>query len=224
MPLKTPILIVNFKAYEKGTGPEAVHLAKICDAIAKKTKESIAIAVEPTDIFRVQEVVSIPVFAQHIDPFDPGSHTGSVTAEAVKDAKADGTLINHFEKRISLKEIKLAIEHAKKYKLTSLVCSPDNVLEKKIIAFKPDFIAVEPPELIGGKISVSTAKPELIKRSFDVLKKARSKTKLIVGAGIQNKADVAISLKLGAVGVLVASAVVQAKNPKKVLLDLVSAL
>ena len=79
-----------------------------------------------------------------------------------------------------------------------------------------DVIAVEPPELIGGDISVSTARPELISDSVQKI----SKVPVLVGAGVKNGADVRIARKLGAVGVLIASGVTKANDPEAVLLDL----
>jgi triosephosphate isomerase len=80
---------------------------------------------------------------------------------------------------------------------------------------KPDYIAVEPRELIGGKISVSQARPELISDTVKAVK-----TKVLCGAGINTRQDVKKALKLGAKGVLVASAVAKSKNPGKVLKEL----
>ena len=90
---------------------------------------------------------------------------------------------------------------------------------KKVDQFSPDYIAYEPPELIGGDVSVSTAKPEVIR---DIVNSV--KTKIIVGAGVKNKKDVEKCIELGAVGVLVASGVVKAKNAKKAIKDLAEGL
>jgi len=77
------------------------------------------------------------------------------------------------------------------------------------------------PALIGGKISVSTAKPHVIEKAA---KAVRGKCKLLVGAGVHTAEDVRTSLKLGASGVLLASGVTKARNKKKVLMDLVKGL
>jgi len=80
---------------------------------------------------------------------------------------------------------------------------------------KIEYIAYEPPELIGGDISVSEAKPEIIERITSKV------DNLLVGAGIKKKEDVKRSLELGAKGILVASGVVKAKNPYKILEEFV---
>jgi len=220
--LKIPIIIINFKAYDSAIGKNAVKLAKICEKVAKKRKKSVAVSVSETDIAEVSKAVSIPVLAQHIDPDEPGAHTGAILAEEIKAVGAVGTLLNHSEKRIPHDILEKTIEHAKKAKLITIVCAKDNKEAALIKKFKPDFIAVEPPELIGGTISVSSAKPGVIKASKQALKGSRSK--LIVGAGVHTTEDVKKSIELGAVGVLLASGVTKAKNPEQVLEDLAKGL
>jgi len=217
--LKTPVIIINFKAYMSATGSRAVSLAKKCDKVARETKANIAVAVQASDIFRVSREVSIPVLSQHIDDIEFGSNTGSILAEAVKENGAVGTLINHSEKRIPLEKIKGAVKRAKENGLVVVCCAKDDNEGKKISAFKPDFVAVEPPELIGGNISVSTSKPGLIKNS---VKKIGNN--IIVGAGVKTTEDVKKAVELGSVGVLVASGITKSDNPEKTLRDLVKGL
>ena len=92
------------------------------------------------------------------------------------------------------------------------------------IAFlEPDMIAMEPPELIGGDISVSTARPEAIVETIEAVKSVKS-VPVLVGAGIKNGQDVKKAIELGAKGVLVASGIVKAKDPKKAINDLVDGM
>ncbi len=242
-----PFIIVNFKTYKEGTGGNAVKLAKMCEAAAKPfcekaqiaasaigprrpmatwglSKIKIAVAVQATDIFRVAAAVDtavVEVFAQHIDANGQGKSTGFVTAEAVKEAGASGTLLNHAEHKIT--DIARRIATAKAAKLTTVVCAAD-VAEATVIAktAQPDYIAVEPPELIGGKVSVSEAKPELIAAAVAAVKKANSRITVLCGAGVNSREDVEKALELGTKGILVASSVVLAKDPEKALLELIA--
>ena len=77
----------------------------------------------------------------------------------------------------------------------TVVCAKDSKEAAKIAKVSPDFIAVEPPELIGGEVSVSKAKPDIIRES---VKAVGGKSKLLVGAGVKTGEDVRIALKLGA--------------------------
>lgn len=214
------MIIINFKNYKESTGQNAVKLAKICDDVAKETGATIIVAVQATDISRVKDAVTIPVYAQHVDAVSYGAHTGWILPEALKQAGATGSLVNHAEHKIPIKDIEASVKRLKELGMVSLVCAKDDEEAKLVDELVPDLIAVEPPELIGGNISVSTAKPELIKASFDVVKRS----KLLVGAGVKNSGDVRIGIQLGAAGVLLASGITKAKDPRAVLLDLVSGL
>ena len=218
MKLRLPIIIINFKTYKESTGKNAVKLAKICEKVAKKTKKSIAIAVSETDICEVTKKVKIPVLAQHVDGEEYGAHTGSILPESIKKLGAVGSLINHSERQIPFDKIEKAVQRCKKNKLITIVCAKDDKLSEKLSKLHPDFIAMEPPELIGGKISVSSSKPELVKKTVKKVKK--NKVKTICGAGVHTKEDVKAALKLGTVGVLLASGITKSNFPEKDLLEM----
>ena len=184
----------------------------------------MAIAVQATDISLCAEKVSIPVWAEHIDPIKPGSHTGWTLPEAVKTAGAVGTLINHSEHRLKLADIDICITRAKDLGLDHIICSNNVATSKAIAAFSPNFVAVEPPELIGGDISVTTTDPGIVSKSVEVVKNIDKNVKVLCGAGVKNGKDVAKAIELGADGVLLASGIVKAKDKKDVILDLASGL
>ncbi|MBI2141754.1 triose-phosphate isomerase [Candidatus Woesearchaeota archaeon] len=223
-----PFIVVNFKTYKEGTGGNAVKLAKMCEAAALKAKNKVkvAVAVQATDIFRVAAAVDtavVEVFAQHIDANGQGKSTGFVIAEAVKEAGASGTLLNHAEHKIT--DIAKRIATAKAAKLATVVCAAD-VAEAKTIASltpSPDYIAIELPELIGTLVSVSKANPEVITSSIAEVRKIKN-IPVLCGAGIANGEDVRKAVELGTVGILVATAVVLAKNPEKALAELIKGI
>lgn len=216
MPFQTPIIVINFKAYEESTGARAVELAKLHQLIALETGVNIAIAGQALDLGMLAAAVTIPVLAQHIDGVGYGANTGHIPAEIAHEMGVDGSLLNHSERRISDTQIEMALEDMRELGMLSVVCA-ENVAEgHKYAQMGADFVAIEPPELIGGEISVSTAKPELIEEAVAVI----GPGKVLVGAGVKNAQDVRIALKLGAVGVLLASGVVKAQDPVAVLRDL----
>ena len=106
-------------------------------------------------------------------------------------------------------------------KLQSVVCAPNAAQAKSLSLFHPSFIAVEPPSLIGGRISISESRPSLIK---DTVRAVGKNSVVLVGAGIHTQEDVARSVELGAYGVLVASGVVKSTNVRKELISLVKGL
>lgn len=208
------LYVINFKTYENGTGSKAKDLAKTIKKVSQEKGEKIIAAVQPTDIQKVSKIVT--TFSQHVDPIDFGSNTGHILPEAVKQSGAIGTLINHSEKRVPLEEVEFLIEKCKKLGLKTIVCCRNPEECEKISDMNPDYIAIEPPELIGTGRSVSQENPEIITKSKEV-----SEVPLLCGAGISKKEDVERAKELGAEGILVASAVVKSDKPENVLKDLV---
>ena len=217
MNLQTPVIIVNFKTYLESTGKRAVELAKQAEKVAKETGANIVVVPQFVDIATIAEAVEIPVFAQHIDPIKPGNCTGHVLAEAVKEAGAVGTLINHSERQLRLIDVDAIIALAKDKGLISCVCANNPSVSAAIAAMHPDITSVEPPELIGTGISVSKAKPEIVTDTVKLVHKIDPKMTILCGAGISQAEDVSIALNLGTCGVLVASGIVKAKDPYSVL-------
>lgn len=108
--------------------------------------------------------------------------------------------------------------------IESCVCTNNIATSKAIATFSPDAVAVEPPELIGTGIPVSQAQPEVVEDSVKGVKSINKKIKVLCGAGISTGDDMKAAMDLGADGVLLASGIVKAENPKEALLDLVSKL
>jgi triosephosphate isomerase len=220
---KTPMIIVNFKTYSEATGRKAVELAKKAERVNDETSVYVGVAPQFADIAAVAKAVKIPVFAQHIDPIKPGSFTGHVLAESVKEAGAVGTLINHSERQLKLSDINETIAIMREQELLSIVCANDPNVSAAVAALKPDIIAVEPPELIGTGIPVSKAKPEVVTGTVRLVREVNSEVTILCGAGITRGEDVKAALKLGTQGVLVASGIVKAKDPYTVLREFAEA-
>jgi triosephosphate isomerase (TIM) len=221
--LKAPIIIVNFKTYSEATGRKAVALAKQAERVSKETGTHVIVAPQFADIFSVVEAVEIPVFAQHIDPITPGSHTGQVLADSVKEAGAVGTLINHSERQMKIADVDAVVKLAVEKDLVSCVCTNNANISASVSYLHPDIISIEPPELIGSGIAVSKAKPEEVTETVQLVRKVNSEALILCGAGISHGEDVAVALKLGTQGVLVASAIVKAKDPYSILCEFADA-
>jgi triosephosphate isomerase len=221
--LQTPIIIVNFKTYLEATGRKAIELAKQAEKVSKETEVHIIVAPQFADIARVAEAVEIPVFAQHIDPIKPGSCTGHVLADSIKEAGAVGTLINHSEKQLKLVDIDTAIRLAREKNLISCVCVNNPSVSAAAAALKPDIVSIEPPELIGTGVAVSKAQPEVVTNTVQLVREVNAEVTILCGAGISHGEDVAVALKLKTQGVLVASAIVKAKDPYSILREFADA-
>jgi len=222
--VRTPIVLVNFKTYVEGTGEKALKLAKDAQKASMETEVCFGVAPQFVDIPIIARAVDIPVFAQHIDPMKPGSYTGHILPESVKEARAVGTLINHSERRLKLADIDEAVARAREVGLVSVVCTNNTAVSASAASLEPNMIAVEPPELIGTGIPVSKAKPEVVTSTVESVRKINPKVVILCGAGITNGEDVAAALRLGTEGVLVASGIVKAKNPYKAMLEFAEAV
>lgn len=205
------LFIINFKNYEEISGSNAAKLAKIAGKISKKYKIKMAIAPPQHLLSEIADIFPL-VLAQHLDIANVGSTTGFVVPEIVKKSKVKGSLINHSEHRISENEIIELVPRLKKLDMISVVCVKDENEAKRYAKLNPDYIAIEPPELIGSGKAVSKEKPEAITRSVIAVNEAQNSTRLLCGAGIVSGEDVAKAIQLGAKGILVASGIVKAKN------------
>ena len=210
------MFVINCKNYEEISGDKIIRFVKTAEKISKKYKVKIAIA-PPQHLVGLVSKSTIPILAQHVDFSKIGSTTGFIVPELLKKSKVSGSLINHSEHRISSKEISLLIPKLRDLKMISILCVKDVSEVKKYVKLNPDYIAIEPPELIGSGKAVSKEQPELITKAVKGVQDAKNKTKLLCGAGIVSGEDVSAAIKLGSKGILVASGIVKAKNWSKVI-------
>ena len=217
------MFVINCKNYEEISGDKIKKFIEIAEQVSKKYKIKIAIS-PPQHLIGLVANSSIPILAQHIDDSKIGSTTGYIIPELLKKSKVKGSLINHSEHRISSKEIEKLVLKLKELKMISIVCVKDVAEVKKYLKINPDFIAIEPPELIGSGKAISTEKPDLIQKAAKIVNDSKNKTKLLCGAGIVSGDDVAKSIELGSKGILVASGIIKAKNWNKIISEFAKAL
>ncbi|MBN2230408.1 MAG: triose-phosphate isomerase [Candidatus Thorarchaeota archaeon] len=222
--IETPVVIINLKTYSQATGEKAVLMAQACERVSNEYDVPIVVAPQMPDLYRVAKAVEIPVFSQHMDPGEPGRFTGHVLGEALVESGCAGTLLNHSEHRMQLADIEEAIQIAHKLHLYSVVCTNNIQVSVAAACMRPWSVAVEPPELIGSGISVSQAQPEIISGTVKKIRAVNKDVVILCGAGISNGEDVTSAIKLGAQGVLLASAVAKSPKPESVLADLVGPL
>ena len=209
------IFIINFKTYKQASGFNAYELAKKLKQV--KTKNDLILSVQNADIYRLSKL-GIKIFAQHIDPIEFGSNTGKDLPETLKENGACGTLINHSEDRINIEKIEKCIQRCNEINIKSVVCVETPNEAQKISKFNPDYIAIEPPELIGKDVSVSSEKPYIITKTIEKSKNIP----VLCGAGIKNTKDISKAFELGSSGILISSGIIKSKNPKKTLENLLN--
>jgi triosephosphate isomerase (TIM) len=218
--LKNP-LIINFKNYEEVSADGAIRLGQTARQVAEKLQVEIILAPPHPVLALIAREIEIPVICQHIDDEKMGPSTGFMVPEIAKSYGAKGSLINHSEHRIEMNSIARLVERLRRIGMVSIVCAqePQEVVE--ISTFEPDFIAIEPPELIGSGRAVSKENPTVITKSIEG---AGSRSRIICGAGISDKEDVSKAMELGSQGILVASGVIKATSWEKKITELASGM
>lgn len=223
--MKNPIIVVNFKTYDVSIGKNAVVLSKILEEVSKTQNASVAVCVSATDIKKVSDSVKIPVLCQHVDGVDFGAHTGRILPRAIKENGGTGSLVNHSEDRYGdVAKIKSAVDMLRNEGMISILCTKDEKESEEFAKLNPDYIAVEPPELIGGDISVTTANPKIVSDTVKAIKKVAPHVNVLCGAGVKTGKDVKKAIELGCVGVLLASGITKVKDPKAALTDMCNGL
>jgi triosephosphate isomerase len=212
-------ILVNLKAYPC----DPVAVAEAANDVAESSGVRIAVAPQAAHIERVAET-GVETWAQHVSPNDYGSHTGSTLAEAVAEAGAVGTLLNHSENRLKLADIDASLAAAERADLETCVCGNNPEQIGAVSALGPDAVAVEPPELIGGDVSVSTADPDIVVDAVEAAAAVDEDVDVYCGAGVSTGDDVLAAGDLGATGILLASGVAKADDPRAALEDLVAGL
>ncbi len=209
----TKTIIVNMKNYAESTGN---RFDTLMSAMKAHTNEYRKI-VSPSflDLYKEKSYADFEFFAQHVDEYDRGPYTGKIIMENLMENGIHGSLLNHSENRVPQEKIRKILEKARKMDFEIVLCIETLDEARNYIKYEPEYIAYEPKELIGGDISVSTSKPEVIS---DIVKIAESSSsKVLVGAGIKNGDDVEKALKLGSAGILISSGIVKATDPERAL-------
>ncbi|SDQ61532.1 triose-phosphate isomerase [Natronobacterium texcoconense] len=212
-------VLVNLKTYPC----DPLEVATAVRDVDETTDARLAVAPQATHVERVAET-GVETWAQHVDPIDHGSNTGHTLAESVADAGAVGTLINHSERRLKLADIDGAVQAAQRADLETVVCANNPEQIGAAAALGPDAVAVEPPELIGTGTPVSQADPDIVEDAVTAAENVDDDVSVLCGAGISTGDDVVAAGDLGAEGVLLASGVAKADDPRDALEDLVDPL
>lgn len=124
---------------------------------------------------------------------------------------------------MKLADIDAVIKIAKEHDLVSCVCTSNPPISAAVAYLTPDIISIEPPELIGTGVAVSTEQPEAVTNTLKLVRKVNNEAVILCGAGISHGEDIKVALKLGTQGVLVASAIVKAKDPYAIIREFADA-
>ncbi|MEK7097187.1 MAG: triose-phosphate isomerase [Patescibacteria group bacterium] len=209
------MIFLSLKTYKESTGEAAIKLLSCVKKISEETEVKIISAVQPTDIYRIKKELGIEVWAQHMDPIDPGKNMGWLSPYSLKEAGATGVVINHSEHKVSDEIIKNTLEKAKQYNLKTVLIGNSVDMILKFASWQPDYLSYEREDMVGGGVSMLTQETENVKKLVSVLK-----IPLMIGAGISTGQDIKTALALGAKGAILASAFTLAVDPEAKLREL----
>jgi len=217
-----PLVVVNFKTYQTAHGASAEDLARAMVSI--ETDARMIAAVSAFDLSAVVAAApNLEVWCQHLDPVGFGSNTGWLHPATAIERGASGALINHAEHKVSLEHVAMLLEQVPD-DFEICACAADIEEARALAALEPSFVAVEPPELIGGDVSVTSADPEIVSGTAQAVMDVSEVVGILCGAGVKSGSDVSKAIHLGTSGVLLASGVTKSDDPTSSLKDLVSLL
>ena len=211
------MIFLALKTYKQTTGDEVIKILSPVKKVQEETGVPIIVCTQATDIYRIKKELDIEVWAQHIDPIDPGKNTGWISPSSIRQAGATGVLINHSEHKIPEEAIIKTVEKAKQYGLKTMLIGHTVEMVEKFDSFDIDFVSYEKEDLIASTTSMIDQQEEAIKELIKKLKHP-----LIIGAGINDGEDVKKSVMAGAKGVLLATYFVTAPDPEAKLRELAS--
>ena len=211
------MIFLSLKTYKEATGNSVIKLLSSVKKISEESGVTIIPIAQPTDIYRIKKELDIEVWAQHMDPIDPGKNMGWLSPYSLKDAGASGVVINHSEHKTTDENVKKILDKTREYNLKNVVIAFDPETVIKYDAWEPDFISYEREDAIGTGESMVSKEEGNIKKLVAVLKRP-----LIIGAGIATGNDIRDAIKIGAVGVIMASRFVLAPDPEAKLRELAS--
>ena len=222
-PLRAPVFEIGLKGYAYGV--EAVRLAQATDEVSRDLGVSIVFDPQAVDIPAVAQATRhLLVFAQHMDPVTPGRGVGSVLAEAIKEAGAVGTMLNHSERRMTLADIDTAIGRAKEVGLATLVYADSPEEAAALAMFGPEIILAEPPELIATSRSAATEMRGFVERAIELVGRIDPAIIVMSAAGVQTPADVAAMIRLGVGGTGSSSGILRAADPVAMMRSMIGAM
>lgn len=221
--LKPPLFEIGLKGYLYGKS--ALALAKAADRMSRDLGITIIFDPQHIDIPAIaQETEHLLVFAQHMDPVEIGRGAGAVLPEALKEAGADGTLLNHVERRVNLSDLARTIRRADAIGLLTLACADSPEEAAALAQLSPDMILAEPPDLIGTNRSLARENRGFITRSLELVKAVNPEIIVFNSAGIRTAADVADVIRAGAEATGTTSGIVRADNPIRQMEEMLIAL
>jgi len=213
--ISTPFFEFGPKAYLYGD--KLLELMKKIDTYAEKYDMDVIADVQTTDLRLIAENTSdrIHVYSQHMDSIPVGRGMGTILPEAV------GVMLNHAECKLTLDEIKKAIERADEVGLATIVCADTEEEIKAVAKMNPNIVVAEPSELIGTGISVGR---EYVDACIELVKSVNPEIMVLPSAGISCGQDCYNIIMAGADGSGSSSGICKAEDPAAMAEEMMAAV
>ena len=221
-----PIIVVNMKLHREAVEEMKDFIEAMVKVMERWPNVRLVLATPAMSVAQASHLCQdtpVEVWTQHLDVDGWGSSTGSASAAHARSLGATGTLLNHAERPMSVAGVKEILEGEHR-PATICICAPEPQAAAEYARLGPDYLAVEPPELIGGDVSVTTADPGIISSTVASVKEAAPDVMVLCGAGVKTGEDLRVALELGASGVLLASGITKADRPGVALQNLLKGL
>ena len=220
--IRTPYFEIGTKNYIYGD--KVLEYAKAADAAAEKYDIDVLFITPAVEIRRVVENTKhLIVLAPYMDTLRPGRGMADILPEALKAAGAEGVVVNHCEKPMSLPQIKATIDRANELDMLVFACA-DTVAETRAIAeLHPDIINPEPSELIGGT-SNGVSDMGYVKEVIREIRKIDENILIEQAAGITNGEQVYDFIMAGSEAAGAASGIMNADAPRGMIDEMIGAV
>ena len=218
--IRTPYFEIGTKNYIYGD--EVLEYARAADAAAKKYDIDVLFITPAVEIRRVVENTQrLIVLAPYMDTLRPGRGMADILPEALKAAGAQGVVINHCEKPMSLPQMKATIDRAREMDFLVFACA-DTLAEARAVAqLHPDIINPEPSEIIGGGNGVSPM--SYVRQSIRAIKEIYPDILVEQAAGITNGQQVYDFIMAGSEAAGAASGIMNAGDPLAMIDEMIAA-
>ncbi|MBR3424399.1 MAG: triose-phosphate isomerase [Clostridia bacterium] len=218
--IRTPYFEIGTKNYIYGD--TVLEYAKAADRAAEKYDIDVLFITPAVEIRRVVEnTKNLIVLAPYMDTLRPGRGMADILPEALKAAGAQGVVINHCEKPMSLPQMKKTIDRARELDFLVFACA-DTLEEAKAIAqLHPDIINPEPSAIIGGGNGVSPM--DYVKDSIRVIKEIYPDILVEQAAGITCGDQVYDFIMAGSEAAGAASGIMNADDPLSMIDEMIAA-
>lgn len=212
MSLPDPHFLINCKTYEGTAGEDGLSYARTVDAVARETGATFAVMPQTPDLRLVAEDTDLPVVAQAVDASEAGRHTGAIHPETVARAGADGVMINHPERRVTVSDVATIIRRCRELGIDSIVCADSVEIGRAMASFGPDWLVFEKPDDIGTDRAISRTHPDRVREFLAAVGDVDPEVRVLLGGGISTAEDVARAFELGADAAGAASAALGADD------------